>query len=77
MWYCKGMIACFFGFTEHVTTVTVDNLRTVDTNWHTNFVNLPIIGEIRKNQNLRVVHHDNKCHSAYQTINFIFSKVLV
>lgn len=62
----KQMITCFFGYTEHVVTVALED-RTVNADWYT--ICLPeVVNELRKtNRNHRIIlHHDNaNCHSAH------------
>ena len=64
------MIACFIGYTRHVTTVALKDRRTVNTNWYTTICLSEIINELcRTNRNRRIIlHHDNdSCHTARQT----------
>ena len=42
----KKMLACFFGCTEHVATIPLENRRTVNAEWYTT-IYLP---EVRQNQ---------------------------
>ena len=57
----KQMIACFFGYTGHVTTVALEDRRTVNTDWYTTICLPEVINELRKtNRNRRIIlHHDN------------------
>ena len=67
------MIACFFGYTGHVTTVALEDRRTVNTDWYTTICLPEIINELhRTNRNRRIIlHHDNaSCHTARQTVDF-------
>ena len=72
------MIACFFGYTGHVTTVGLEDRRTVNTDWYTTIYLPEVINELRRtNRNRRIIlHHDNaSCHTARQT--FIFYPVIM
>ena len=72
----KQMIACFFGYTGHVTTVALEDRRTVNTDWYTTICLPEVINELRRtNRNRRIIlHHDNaSCHTARQTVDFLSS----
>ena len=69
----KQMIACFFGYTGHVTTVALEDRRTVNTDWYIIICLSEVINELRRiNRNCRIIlHHDNaSCHTACQTVDF-------
>ena len=71
------MIACFFSYTGHVTTVALEDRRTVNTDWYTTIYLPEVINELhRTNRNRRIIlHHDNaSCHTARQTVDFLSSK---
>ena len=55
----KQIIAYFFDYTGHVTTVALKDRRNVNTDWYT--ICLPkVINELRTNRNRRIIlHHDN------------------
>ena len=62
----KQMIACFFGYTGHMTTVGLEDRRTVCTDWYTTICLPEVINKLRRtNRNrLIILHHDNaSCHS--------------
>ena len=68
----KQMIACFFGYTGHVTTALEDR-RTVNTDWYTIICLPEVINELRRtNRNRRIIlYHDNASyHTARQTVDF-------
>ena len=67
------MIACFFGYTGHVTTALEDR-RTVNTDWYTTIYLPEVINELSiTNRNRRIIlHHDNaSCHTACQTVDLL------
>ena len=50
------MIACFFGYTGHVTIVALEDRRTVNTNWYTTICLPEVINELRRtNRNRRIM----------------------
>ena len=50
------MIACFFGYTGHVTTVGLEDRRTVNTDWYTSICLPEVINELRRtNRNRRIM----------------------
>jgi len=70
------MIACFFGYTGHMATMTLEDRRTINTDCYTTICLSEVINELRRtNRNRRIIlHHDNaNCHTACQTIDFLFS----
>ena len=70
------MIACFFGYTGHVTTVALEDRKTVNTDWYTTICLPEIINELRRtNRNRRIIlYHDNaSCHTARQIVDFLSS----
>jgi len=70
------MIACFFGYTGHMATVTLEDRRIVNTDWYTTICLPEVMNELhRTNRNRRIIfHHDNaRCHTAHQTVDFLSS----
>ena len=70
----KKMIASFFGVTGHVTTVALEDQKTVTANWYTTICLPKVIEEIRKHNMRRriILHHDNaSSHTATQTVNYL------
>lgn len=61
----KQMIACFFGITGHVATVTLEQRKTVNSEWYTTICLPEVFGEI-------IFHHDNaSSHTSAQTKTFL------
>ena len=59
--------------TGHVTTVALEDRRTVNTDWYTTICLPKVINELRRtNRNHRIIlYHDNaSCHTARQTLIF-------
>ncbi|XP_011063839.1 PREDICTED: uncharacterized protein LOC105151695 isoform X2 [Acromyrmex echinatior] len=44
----KQMIACFFSYTGHVTTVALEDRRIVNTDWYTTICLPEVINELRR-----------------------------
>ena len=68
------MIAYFFGCTGHVTTVALEDRRTVNIDWYTTIYLPEVINKLRiTNRNrLIILHHDNtSCNTARQTVDFL------
>ena len=55
------IVACFFGKTDHVTTVSLEQRTSVNSEWYTTMCLPEVFGEIRKrNKRRRInVHHGN------------------
>ena len=64
------IVACFFGKTDHVTTVSLEQRTSVNSEWYTTMCLPEVFGEIRKrNKRRRInVHHGNaSSHISTQT----------
>ena len=62
----KHMIACFFGKTGHAAIVTLEQRRTVNSEWYTTICLSVVFQEVRKTKRQRwiTLHHDigsNNC----------------
>ncbi|GBP80574.1 hypothetical protein EVAR_37678_1 [Eumeta japonica] len=69
----KQMIASFFNKIGHMTTVALENCRTVNSNWCTTICLPEVVDELRKNYRKRhiILHHNNaSSQTAKQAINF-------
>ena len=69
----KQMIACFFGKTEHVAIVPLEQRRTVNSEWYTTICLPVVFQEIREiNRRWRItLRHDNtSSHTSAQTTAF-------
>ena len=68
------MIACFFGQTEHIAIVPLEQHRTINSERYT-IICLPVVfQEIRKTNRRRLItlHHDNaSSHTSAQTTAFL------
>ncbi|GBP18647.1 hypothetical protein EVAR_14417_1 [Eumeta japonica] len=66
----KQMVACFFGINGHV---TLENRKTVNSEWYTTICLPEVFEEMRKNNRQRriILHHDNaSCHTSAETTRF-------
>ena len=72
----KQMVACFFGITGHVTTVPLEQRRTVNSEWYTSICLPEVFTKIRETNHRRriILHHDNaSSHTSGQTKTFLSS----
>ena len=70
----KQMIACFFGINGHVATVSLEQRRSVTSEWYTTICLPEVVSEIRKTNRRRriILHHDNaSSHTAAKTIDYL------
>lgn len=73
----KKMVASFVSKSGHVSTVCLEDRKTVTADWYTTVCLPEVIAELRKNNpNRRIIlHHDNaSSHTARRTIEFLEEK---
>ena len=73
----KQIIACFFGKTGHVAIASLEQRRTVNSEWYTTICWPVVLQEIRKTNHRRLItlHDDNaSSHTSAQTTAFLSSQ---
>ena len=70
----KKMVACVFFHSEHIATLSLEDLKTLIARWYTEICLPKVINETRKNnKNRRIILHHNNANSytACETTNFL------